>query len=48
MESKTHKVCDTEQEVIEQFHQLEKDCIAFDNGVNNEDRYYLKTLDQLR
>ena len=42
MESTTH------MDIVETFHKLEKDCIEFDNGVNNEDKHYLKTLEELR
>ena len=40
--------CDTEQEIIEKFHELEKECIGYENYVNCEHKNYVKTLDHLR
>ena len=32
----------------EEFHRLEKECVGFDNYVNCEDKYYIKTFEGLR
>lgn len=36
------------QELFDKFHELEKECIGYDNFVNNDDEHYKKTLDGLR
>ena len=33
---------------MEKMHELEKECIGYDNFVNCDDEHYLKTLDGLR
>jgi hypothetical protein len=30
------------------FHQLEKECLGYENFVNCEDKYYCETLEKLR
>lgn len=34
--------------IIEQFHELEKQCLGYDNYVNCSDEAYIKTLEGLR
>ena len=34
--------------MVEEFHRLEKECVGFDNYVNNDDKFYIKTFDGLR
>lgn len=34
--------------IVDQFHELEKACVGFENYINNEDKYYLETLEALR
>ena len=36
------------EEITETFHKLEKKCIEYDNGVDNDDKNYIKTLEDLR
>jgi hypothetical protein len=37
-----------QNEMIEKMHELEKQCIGFDNYINCGDEQYIKTLDGLR
>ena len=48
MEANTEQVSNTEQEVLDKFHKIEKDCIGYENMVNNEDKFYIKTLNEVR
>ena len=34
--------------IQDEFHDLEKQCIGFENFINNEEKYYLETLENLR
>lgn len=34
--------------VIERFHELEKQCIGFENYINCDDKHYTETLEGLR
>ena len=34
--------------IYERFHKLEKQCIEYENYINNEDKNYLETLDGLK
>jgi hypothetical protein len=38
----------TPENLVDRFHELEKQCIGFDNYINNEDKYYIETLEKLR
>ena len=33
---------------MEKFHELEKECLGFENYVNCDDEHYVKTLEGLR
>jgi len=34
--------------LADRFHELEKQCIGFDNYINCEDKFYIETLEGLR
>jgi hypothetical protein len=34
--------------IMDRFHELEKQCLGYENYVNCEDKYYLETLEKLR
>ena len=36
------------EDINDSFHKLEKECIGYDNYVDNDDEHYLKTLEGLR
>lgn len=38
----------SQKTLVEQFHDLEKQCIGFENYINTEDQFYLETLEGLR
>jgi hypothetical protein len=49
MESNTEQEFeDNQKDIIDVMHQLEKECIGYDNYVNCDDEHYLKTLEGLR
>lgn len=48
MEADTFTQCNTEQEVLDKFHRLEKECIGYDNYVNCGEDNFKKTLEELR
>ena len=35
-------------ELCEKFHQLEKECIGYDNYIDADDEHYKKTLEGMR
>ena len=37
-----------QDDINENFHKLEKECIGYDNYVDNDDEHYVKTLEGLR
>ena len=39
---------DKDESITARFHKLEKACIEYDNGIDNEDKHYIKTLEELR
>ena len=39
---------DESENLVETFHMLEKECIGYDNFVNNTEEHFLKTLEKLR
>ena len=34
--------------LLDEFHELEKACIGYENFVNNEEKNYIDTLEKLR
>lgn len=34
--------------IHDEFHELEKQCIGYDNYINTDDTHYIKTLEALR
>ena len=48
MESNTTVDDDFNGNVVEKMHQLEKECIGYENYINAEEKNYVNTLENLR